>query len=120
MEEVRPNIELEHFTTTAQELAKVVMASPYLTLELFFSLEGFIARDPEGVRILTADIGVRTNKETGKRTGALERLRVKRTHRDLPRSVTVGEAKWMILRYDHERAGLDENPYFFQDRPRPE
>lgn len=95
-------------------------ASPYLTLELFFGLEGFIARDPEGVRILTADVGVRTNKETGQRTGALERLRLKRTHRELPAPLSVLSAKRMVLAYDRERAGLNPEPYFFAERPRPE
>lgn len=120
MEEKRSNVDLEHFTATAQDLAKVVMASPYLTLELFFGLEGFIARDPEGVRILTADVGVRTNKETGQRTGALERLRLKRTHRELPAPLSVLSAKRMVLSYDRERAGLNPEPYFFAERPRPE
>jgi hypothetical protein len=120
MEDEQPNVGLEHFTLTAQELAKVVMASPYLELELFFGLEGFIARDPERVRILTADVGVRTNKETGQRTGALERLRFKRTHRELPRPLSVLTAKQTVLQYDRERAGLALTPFFFKDRPRPE
>lgn len=120
MEEKRPNLDLEHFTPPAQELAKVVMNSPYLTLELFFGLEGFIARDPEGVRILTTDVGVRTNKETGQRTGALERLRSKRTHRELPRPLSVLAAKHLVRAYDRERAGLNLEPYFFAERPRPE
>lgn len=120
MEEERPNVGLEHFTKTAQELAQVVMASPYLKLELFFGLEGFIARDPEGVRILTADVGVRTDKKTGKRTGALERLRQKKTHRDLPMPLSVLAAKQAVLLYDKERAGLALQPYFFENRPFPQ
>jgi hypothetical protein len=77
-EDERPNLDLENLTHAVQELARVVMASPYLKLELFFGLEGFTARDPEGVRILTADVGVRTDKKTGNRAGALERLRQKK------------------------------------------
>ncbi|WP_458778761.1 hypothetical protein [Arthrobacter sp. D3-16] len=120
MEDERPNIGLDNFTHTAQELAKVVMASPYLKLELFFGLEGFIARDPEGVRILTADVGVRTDKKTDERTGALERLRLKKTHRELPMPISVLAAKQVVLQYDQERAGLALRPYFFENRPFPQ
>lgn len=120
MEEPRPNIELEHFSLPAQELARVVMASPYLKLELFFGLEGFIARDPEGVRILTADVGVTTDKETGKRTGGLQRLRQKRTERELPMQISVLAAKQIVLQYDQERAGLARKPFFFENRPFPD
>jgi hypothetical protein len=120
MEDERPNLDLENFTQPAQELARVVMASPYLKLELFFGLEGFIARDPEGVRILTADVGVRTDKKTGDRVGALERLRMKKTHRQLPMPISVLAAKQVVLQYDQERAGLALRPYFFENRPFPE
>lgn len=119
MYEKPPNLDLENFTATAQDLAKVVMASKYLTLEMHFGLEGFIARDPEGVRILTADVGVRTDKETGQRTGALERLRQMTTERGFPMPLSVYMAKLTVAQYDDERDGLGEGNYFFKDRPRP-
>ncbi|MFF2842474.1 hypothetical protein [Paenarthrobacter sp. NPDC057981] len=109
---------MENFTSTTQDLAQAVMASKYLTLELHFSLEGFIARDPDGVRVLTADIGVRTDKKTGQRTGALERLREHRTEADFPRGISVFQAKRAIIHYDLERDGKGD-PYFFVDRPHP-
>ncbi|UKA50433.1 hypothetical protein LFT48_02510 [Arthrobacter sp. FW305-123] len=113
-----PNIALEHFTSTTQDLARAVMASKYLTLELHFSLEGFIARDPEGVRILTADIGVRTDKKTGARVGALERLREHCTERGFPQAISVYQAKNALKHYDLERDGKGD-PYFFLQRPHP-
>ncbi|MFC8040227.1 hypothetical protein ACFUOZ_12805 [Paenarthrobacter sp. NPDC057355] len=113
-----PNVALEHFTSTTQDLARAVMASKYLTLELHFSLEGFIARDPEGVRILTADIGVRTDKKTGDRVGALERLREQRTEPGFPRAISVYQAKNCIIQYDNERDGKAA-PFYFVDRPHP-
>ena len=114
-----PNIALEHFTSTTQDLARAVMASKYLTLELHFGLEGFIARDPEGVRILTADIGVRTDKKTGERVGAMERLREQSTEPGFPRGISVYQAKNCVKHYDLERDG-NGAPYFFIDRPHPE
>ncbi|PRB44974.1 hypothetical protein CQ020_01915 [Arthrobacter sp. MYb23] len=114
-----PNLALEHFTSTTQDLARTVMASKYLTLELHFSLEGFIARDPEGVRILTADIGVRTDKKTGARVGALERLREQSTEPGFPRAISVYQAKLAVKHYDLERDGKGAAPYFFVDRPQP-
>ena len=114
-----PNIDLEHFTQPAQELARAVMASKYLTLEMHFGLEAFIARDPEGVRILTADIGVRTDKKTGARTGALERLRYLRTEPGFAIPASVGEAKWIVEQYDAERDDPNKKPYFFEDRLHP-
>ncbi|MBO1269824.1 hypothetical protein [Arthrobacter cavernae] len=114
-----PNSDLENFTHSAQDLARAVMASKYLTLEMHFGLEGFIARDPEGVRILTADVAVRTDKKTGKRTGALERLRELRTEPGSPMPLSVYLAKLTVKQYDDERDGLATKPYFFRDRPLP-
>lgn len=79
---------------------------------------GFIARDPEGVRILTADIGVRTDKKTGKRVGAMERLREQSTEPGFPRGISVYQAKNCVKHYDLERDG-NGAPYFFIDRPHP-
>jgi hypothetical protein len=65
-------------------------------------------------------VGVRTDKKTGERIGALERLRMKKTHRELPVPLSVLAAKQLVLQYDQERAGLALRPYFFENRPLPD